>query len=361
MNMNYFQNLNYTFGNEDTTLEYSILPKNSHHVFSIAGAGSRVLPLFAKHPKNVTCVDISESQLYLTELRIESMRVLEHSKYLSFWGYPPFQISPEEREKMFQKIHLSDKARYFNKILLEKYNWESILYIGSWERTFAKLSKLINFLMGRYSNLFFKYTKEEDYQQFIKNDFPKKRLSFITSLLGNASIFNALLYKGKFPKKNTSGSMKEFYFNSFNDLLHKGPPRSNFFLQIIFFGKLLYEEGNPLECQESFYNQAQQGIKNAKIKYLVGDCVEELERSKLAVDFLSFSDISSFFPSELEKNYLQRISNSLSTNCIFVERRYLHIPKDVDEAGYKDITNNYMDIIKQEKTQMYDIKILKKL
>ncbi len=361
MNNNYFQNLNYTFGNEDTTLEYSILPKNSHHIFSIAGAGSRVLPLLAKYPKNVTCIDISEAQLYFTELRIESMRALEYNEYLSFWGYPPLKITVEDRMKIFQKIDLSSDAKAFNKSLFERYNWDSVLYVGSWDKTFAKLSKIINFSMGRYSNLFFKYKNEKDYQKFIKRDFPKQRLSIITSILGNAFILNALLYKGKFPRKNTPESMKEFYFNSFYKLLHRGSPRKNFFLQIIFFGKLLYEEGNPIECQKSYYTQAQEGIKNARIKYLRGECIDEIEKVDLPINFLSFSDISSYFPSDLEKNYLQRISNSLSIDCILVERRHLHVPTNVDVSGFRNITDRHTEAIQQEKTQMYDVKILQKL
>lgn len=360
MNKDYFENLNYTLGNEDTTFEYSVLPKNSYHVFAIAGAGSRILPLLAKYPKNVTCVDVSESQLYLTELRIESMRAFSYSDYLSFWGYPPFKISSSDRKKMFQRIHLSEKAKAFNTLLFERYHWESVLYTGSWEKTFAKLSKLINFSMGKYSKQLFHYTKEEDYQNFIKKEFPKERLSVITSLLGNASVFNALLYKGKFPKKNTPGSMKKFYFDSFNKLLHQDLPRYNFFLQIIFFGKLLYEEGNPVECQEDFYNQIKQGIKNASIRYVLGDFIKEMEKANYAVDFVSFSDISSYFGPEEERNYLQRISNTLSSECILVERRYLHIPQNVNLSGYRDISDAYKKAMQQEKTQMYDIRVLQK-
>lgn len=360
MKGNYFSNLNYTLGNEDSSLEFQLLPKNTNHVFAIAGAGGRILPLFAKYPKNVTCIDVSESQLYLTELRIESMRVFKYSNYLSFWGYPPLKISSEDRKRMFQQIHLSKNAKAFNTMLFERYNWESVLYIGSWEKTFAKLSKLINFSMGKYSDLFFKFTKEEDYQKFIKKDFPRERLSIITTLLGNVSIFNALLYKGKFPKKNTPGSMKKFYFDSFNKLLHQGLPRNNFFLQIIFFGKLLYKEGNPIECQPVFYGQVQQGIRNAKIEYILGDCIKEMEKNNFAADFVSFSDISSYFEPRREKNYLQRISKSLLSNCILVERRYLHIPENVDLSGYKNITDNYKNGIQQEKTQMYDIRVLQK-
>ncbi|NBW81737.1 DUF3419 family protein, partial [bacterium] len=76
MSSAYFNTLNYSLANEDTALELGILPEQRRHVLSVAGSGARVLPLFAKSPQRLTCVDLSQEQLFLTELRIESARVL---------------------------------------------------------------------------------------------------------------------------------------------------------------------------------------------------------------------------------------------------------------------------------------------
>src|SRR5690348_8215276 len=84
----YFDSLNYTLGNEDTALEYDLLPPTVSHLYAVAGSGSRVLPLMAKKPKKVTCVDTSRNQLYLTELRIVSLKTLTYAEFLGFWGYP---------------------------------------------------------------------------------------------------------------------------------------------------------------------------------------------------------------------------------------------------------------------------------
>ena len=66
----YFSDLNYSLGNEDTSLEVEILkhirPKN---IFSVAGCGSRALPLLSVFPDNLVAVDISEAQIFITELR----------------------------------------------------------------------------------------------------------------------------------------------------------------------------------------------------------------------------------------------------------------------------------------------------
>ena len=51
MSQPYFNQLNYTLGNEDTSLELAILPERVGHVFSVAGSGGRVVPLLAKFPR----------------------------------------------------------------------------------------------------------------------------------------------------------------------------------------------------------------------------------------------------------------------------------------------------------------------
>ena len=43
---------------------------------AVAGSGGRVLPLLARRPRRLTCVDICRPQLFLTELRVEALRAL---------------------------------------------------------------------------------------------------------------------------------------------------------------------------------------------------------------------------------------------------------------------------------------------
>src|SRR3954465_15129773 len=109
----YFNKLNYTLANEDTPMEYGILPEHQMHVMSVAGSGGRILPLLAKYPKIVTCVDVSQEQIYLCEMRFESLRVLSHSEFLAFWGYPPSLAKPKERKELFERLKLSQPAREF--------------------------------------------------------------------------------------------------------------------------------------------------------------------------------------------------------------------------------------------------------
>jgi len=358
--MKYFNNLNYTLGNEDSSLEYEVLPSKVNHVFSVAGSGSRVLPLLAKKPKKLTCVDTSYEQLYLTELRIESLRTLDYESFLAFWGYPPKSLSPLDRKKAFESLNLTPKANKFLKQTFEVNNWDSLLYIGRWERTFVKLSRINRLFTGKKGARLFEYKASSDYYNYLKNGFPHIAWKLTVLLLGNAAVFNTLLYKGNFPKKNIPGTLYSFYVNSFNRLFNQGPARNNFLLQLLFFGKLLFPEGNPIECNQKIFLLAKEGLKQSSIAYIHGDIIEEAIKSSERIDFVSFSDVPSYFSGETEKTFLQKIHTKLSSDCLLVIRNYLHVPKDTETKVYDDVTNHYKSLIEKEKIQMYVISILKK-
>lgn len=360
MKKGYFDDLNYTLGNEDSSFEYNLLPKNTKHVLAIAGSGSRILPLLAKHPKQLTCIDTSSQQLYLTELRIETLRTLEYDEFLAFWGYPPQSLSPEDRKKVFHKLKLSRASHKFINNLFEENNWESLLYLGKWERTFITLSKVNKLITGKRARELFYQKSTNEYFSYLKNNFPHKALTFVVFILGNAAVFNTLLYKGRFPKKNIPETMPKFYLQAFNRLFKQGPARNNFFLQLLFFGKLIFPEGNPIESNKKIFLLAKEGLKKTQISYIQGDVIDEVSKIAEPIDFISFSDVPSYFTEEVEKNYLQRIYPYLSPHSFMVIRYYLHIPERTIMKGYKDISANYRKIIRQEKVQMYVIKVLRK-
>jgi S-adenosylmethionine-diacylglycerol 3-amino-3-carboxypropyl transferase len=141
MKKSYFDSLNYTIGNEDTTLELEILPEEARHIFAIAGSGSRIIPLLVKNPRLITCIDSSKEQLSITELRIATLRELNYDDFLTFWGYPSEKVAMNKRKSIFDSLVISSQAREIMNLFFEKNNWESLLYAGKWEKTFKKLSR----------------------------------------------------------------------------------------------------------------------------------------------------------------------------------------------------------------------------
>src|SRR3989344_898195 len=357
MSKNYFNQLNYVLGNEDNSVEFNILSEGTNHVLAAAGSGTRVIPLLAKSPRLLTCVDVSREQLFLTELRIESLRSLDYSRYLGFWGYPPEQLSTTERERIFSQFTLSKDAATYLENLFKVIKWNAILYEGKWERTFVSISRLLRLFIGGAGTRLLDFAETSDYFNYLENRFPRRAWNCALFLLGNSAVFNALLYRGSFPKKNIGKSHYRFYQNAFDSLFKQGLARNNSFLQLLFLGKIAFHEGLPFDCNEEIYQRAKLRLQSIEIRYVWGDIIETIQKTDTPIDFISFSDIPSYFEGPREKSFLEDIKNNLSPGALVVIRYYLKIT-DTDLSSFSNITSNHTSLMEKEKMQMYTIQVL---
>jgi len=288
------------------------------------------------------------------------LRAFSHHEFLSFWGYPPQPGEPDKRRSLFKKIELTKEAKVFFQGLFEEAHWESILYTGSWERTIAKLSYFNRRITGMSGVGLFTAMNHAEHLRYMDKKFPNTAWSLTLSLLGNANVFNSLLYKGHFPKKNTPGSSFQFYRKTFDKIFSQGPARQNFLLQLLFFGRILFPEGNPIECDPEVFAAAKKGINKAKIQYIQGNIVEEVAKCAGTVNLVSLSDVPSYFSGDTEKKFMQKIFPGMAPDGIVVIRNYLHVPEGTDYTGYKKVTHQYQSLIDQEKVQMYQIEVFQK-
>ena len=361
MSKEYFNSLNYTIGNEDTSLELAVMPENARHVFAVAGSGSRIIPLLSKHPQHITCVDSSLEQLSLAELRVTSLKTLDHQSFLAFWGYPAYSMTSSKRRSIFEDLEISDLARKSTSLLFRKHDWGPPLYLGRWERTLQKLSTINRWIVGNKGLRIFSCQTKDAQGNYLKEKFPQKAWSFSVFVLGNATVFNTLLYKGSFPQKNIPTSMHAFYLERFKYLFEQDIARKNYFLQLLFLGGLKFPDGLPIECDPDIFLKAKAGLQKAKIIYICNDVIEEAKRTVMPIDFLSLSDIPSYLRPPREQEFLQEIRNNMSSGGIIVNRYYLRIPNNLNTEGYQNITNNFKDAISKEKIQMYSFGIYQKV
>lgn len=355
MSSEYFNKLNYTMSNEDTEFEYSILPENSNHVLCIAGSGSRVVPLLAKKPKRLSISDYSKEQLALTATRIACLKILTHEEYIKFWGYT--YLDRSQRKIIFQRLEIESEYKEIMKQIFEAHNWEPLLYVGKYEKMLQSFSCIIQKVLGSHIKKLSSFKEHKNFIEYLYTTFPRFRWKILVSLLGNSTLFNALLYKGNHPKKNIKGSYPAYYRRMFDQLFQFLVPRESFFLQMIFFGKIQYLEGAPFEASSQIYNDMKEGALSCHIDYYQGDLFSNLERINSKIDFVSFSDILSYFQGNLEKEYLQLIKEKLNTKALTIHRYYLRINKDIDVNGFNKITEKFRTKIDREKTQIYLIDV----
>ena len=356
----YFSKLNYTLANEDTALELSILPMAAEHVLSVCGSGGRALPLLAKAPKRLTLVDVSQEQLYLAELRLAAMKALDWQDFLAFMGYPPQPMNAVTRRRIFSILELSSPARDFLSRVFTANGFASILYDGQWERTFAKIATVTRLATGQDGLGLFDCRSLDEQRDYLRAKFPRRRWLAALRLIGQASVFNALLYRGSFPVMNLPMNHFEFYRQAFARSFALRPARENFFLQIVFFGRLVFAEGLPIECDQKVFLAAKSALEKTEIRFIRGDFLAVAESLNDKVDFVSFSDVPSYFTGPAERQFMQRLRPALTDGALVVNRSYLHVPFRPDYSGFDHVTAAYADAIAGEVTQMYVVDVLVK-
>jgi S-adenosylmethionine-diacylglycerol 3-amino-3-carboxypropyl transferase len=259
MSEKYFQGLNYTLGNEDTSVEIDLVKHfNSKRIFSICGSGGRSLPLITKNTELIALSDLSNPQLLLAELRHASYVQLNFDEFSKFWGYYPFDVQDNKtlRKKLFEdNLNISQKCRDFFFMVFTELDFSSPLYLGKWEKTFNILSKINRVLLGKNFDKIMQFDNLLDQQNYYANSFPLFRWKLVIFLLGNKSLFNALLYKGDFIEKNSPLSHFEYYFNAFERLFMNDLASKSFFLNLCFYGQIKSQNGVPIEAQQESFER----------------------------------------------------------------------------------------------------------
>lgn len=357
----YFSELNYTLGNEDTSLEVSIVEKlRPHHIFSVAGCGSRALPLLSCSPASLTCIDVCLPQLYLCELRYQAIRQLELDEFLTLFGVDCRTGKNKKKIELFNKLILSSEC--FDQFKDFFYNTDqSLIYQGKWEKTFTIFSKIVNTVMGDKGRDIFHCTDLSQQRDYYNHIFPILRWKFLIAILGNKAIFNALLYRGDFIKKNVSQSHFQYYFQSFEKLFHNVLARESFFLNLLFFGEIKFQEARTIEMDAEIYSRCKQNFDKTEVRFLKENMLQLSGQVKdRQYDFLSLSDVPSYFSGNDEKLFLQNFRPVLSKGALIVLRSYLRIPQ-ADLEGFQEVTSDFQDEIDKECLQMYRIQIFKYL
>ncbi len=357
MGKKYFSGLNYTLGNEDTTVEIEIIKSGEFkNIFSICGSGGRSLPLIVKGQHSLTVADLSKEQLMLAELRLQTYKELSFDDFLKFWGYYPYRDNDncEFRKTSFYKLNLDIETRNFFETVFISLSFSSVLYLGKWERTFNTLAKINRVILGDNFDKIMRFDNLENQISYYQSQFPLLKWKSVIFMLGNKSMFNALLYKGDFIEKNSPLSHFDYYFKAFNRLFTNDIAKKSFFLHLCFYGKINSIEGNPVEASQEIHEMIKKS--KASVEYVKEDFVSFLSRGDKKYDFLSLSDVPSYFKGDIERDFLQKIIPALNRGALVVVRYYLRT-SHVDLKGFKDVTSEYQEIISAEKVQMYNIKV----
>ncbi len=356
--MAYFSALNYSLGEEDSMPEYHILKTFSKPtILSVTGSGSRIIPLLACHPQKLTCIDISPWQLAITALRLGALAKLDYPDYLMFMGYHPGMDSIR-RKKVFNSLNITKKFREQAKILLSKVEWTAPLYIGRFEYMLHKLYKINTFITRAQARGIFECDTIEKQQHYYATKFPRKRWAMVIKLLGNATVLNSLLYHGEFPRNNMGIRTSKFYSQIFDQLFKNTLARKSFFLQMLFFGKINFEEAFCGEANQDIFLSAQSAQRDCEIQFQQGS-ISELIKQDNQFNFLSLSDVPSFLSDNDARKILQQLRAHLTCGGILVFRSHLRHIKPIS-YGYLDVSSHFKPVTDLETSGLWRFSIFKK-
>ena len=352
--MKYFTELNYSLGDEDSAVEYHLLPHRAQQVAAVAGSGGRILPLLAKRPERLCCFDILQEQLHLTRLRVESVRALELEEFAAFWGYPPVPMTPRERKDRFRSLPLPTDAAETLGALLERHGWTEIIYIGRFERMFRSLAWINRLFTGRAGSELLDCETVDEQIVYLKSSFPEYQWRAVLALLANSTVLNSILYRGDFPRKNIPDSTYANFRQIYDRIFRRIRVKESFFAQLSFFGRLVTREAGLMEVDPRIFDSIKHAIQDTQVQYILGDIVREIANRRDCYDFVSLSDVPSFLPSASAALYLRDMRPGLRPGAVVVARGNLRVIAP-QTHGYEDISGSISELCRREKTQLWHI------
>ena len=360
----YFSDLNYTLANEDTRIEFELLPENVERVFSIAGSGARCLPLVAKNPKYLDVIDMSVSQLYLCEMRLQAMKTFTYEEYLFFMGYrgalQAGHDNGDSREELFQRLQLSPAAKNYWQERKEGWKPRGFIHLGRWESHFQKLGSIFrDYLKCDFSKIFEAQSLNEQ-NDFYQNHWPHLRWKNFIKIAASEYVFNKFLYKGHFSGKSEHKTEQrppsQFITEEFERIFRTQLVRKNYFMQTLFLGKIRYEEGLPLEAHREVF----EAVKKSKteVRYLHGNLLEELP--KHAYDFVSLSDTISYLQTQDANQILQKLHPETKSGSQVVIRSFMRAPTAIDTRSWQELKDKNSWAQKKDGTGVYQFHIFRR-
>lgn len=355
----YFEGLNYGLANEDTTIEFNLMPENAQSVFTVCGSGSRVIPLLAKNPKELHVVDLSPVQIALLRLRLAAIKNLSYEEFLFLLGYKK-ELGLKKRSELLQRLGLSNDDLKLWKGQEEKWEDKGFIYLGRWENHFMKLGKI--FEKATFANLrpIFEAKSLEEQKQIIQRYFHPRVFKLFTKILLNEYVFNKFLYKGHFAggkdKKTTDLTAAELVYNEFTDLFANTWVRSNYFLNMIFLNEVSFPESYPIECNQDIFDKVKKG--ETKIVEHVDNLLNVVHNQ--AHDFYSLSDTFSYMSDSEVKNFFGLMPQDVPLETLVVIRTFMRTPHLEVTTPWSNMLELNKKLAKEDCTRMYEFSVIKK-
>lgn len=314
----FFERLNYSFGNEDWSTEQEALEiKADDTVLCITASGDRPFHLLLNECKQLISVDANPIQNHLLKLKLSAMRELDYSEYIAFLG----AVQSPERSRSLQKIvHTMDDSAAQYWLKNEKAISKGIIYQGAIER----LTKLVStcFRMVRPFKLkhLFQINDLDEQREFLKKKWDTKFLRKAFDVILSPRWAKLIGDPGLYDHIDPSISVGTYIYNRMMNCLEHCLAKKNLLISLLFQG-YVQEEGFPPYLTYAGSQQIKKQLHRISIKTSDVICYMESSAPE-SFDCFSLSDIASYMSYKHFVQMLNGIRHSAKPGARFCIRQF---------------------------------------
>jgi S-adenosylmethionine-diacylglycerol 3-amino-3-carboxypropyl transferase len=309
--------------NEDTRSELRAFGSLAgQRVFAVTAGGGRVLSLLVDKPRSIVAVDLNPAQNALLELKIAALRKLDHEGFLRFLGVRADAARCGTYDTL--RADLSVSARdFFDRAphAIEA----GVLFQGNLERFLSKVAKVTK--LGHPFGLK-KLLDAQDpsarraIMRRVENPVWRAviqtvcRRSVLELLSGDPGFFRYL--PPELP-------LHEVLYSRIHDYLREHPLRENPVLQLVFFGKYVWEPALPVYLHAESYDRVQAALRETEIEIVTSTVDRALaDHGGDGFDAFSLSDISSYLDRDAHHTLFERVLSSANASARVCSRSNIY-------------------------------------
>jgi S-adenosylmethionine-diacylglycerol 3-amino-3-carboxypropyl transferase len=262
-----------------------------------------VLNLLLDRPAKIVAVDLNPAQNALLELKISAIKELEYVPYLEFLGVRP----SVDRLQVYQKLRplLSDDAQGFldaNADAVEA----GVLFQGKLERYLALTAKLTRLAHPFGLGTVLKAQDLEEQRRAIDRWDSVLFRSLVQTLCRRSVLSRLSGDPGFYTSLPADLCLHKVLYNRVFDYLRQHRLRDNPLLQIVFYGRYVWEPALPIYLHAETFASVRRCLAEVKIDIVTGTMAEVLA-ARRGFDAFSLSDISSYLSSEECHKLFERV------------------------------------------------------
>ncbi|MFH5885628.1 DUF3419 family protein [Halalkalibaculum sp. DA3122] len=352
----------YDFGvsQDDPQSEIRALkPVPGDRILCIASAGEVPLELLVNTHESIKidAVDIAESQLFLSNLKLKAAAILKTEEAARFLGYLPSDTA--NRTELFNLIKPelpASEVKYWRnqKRIFE----QGPIHLGRYETYIARFAPLGRWLLGGYHKMLGLFETRSIEEQ--KAYFDQKLRTGLLKNLFKLMFHRRLYRKGGIAEQGLihmgDQNIGLRFYAKFRGFCTNTPVRQNWMLQLVLFNRVLFEEALPSyltpEGRERLQNERDR-LQFIKISYT--DILDTADRGRY--NKFALSNVSDWLTEEDFMTLMEVISQKAGEDARGLIR-YIHSSGIVPAQLPGNIQLNYASgerLLEQDRFPFYNL------